>query len=600
MTSPSNFSTEIDVFLALCWKLGTPVAYRAIKCVERSDWLGLLSLKAEPAHYVCAKTYLEDAQVVSFLKKFQGFDLGIDLEKKAMATFWESEHQCFRSNERLSPLLFDRSHYGERVAQLIAEWRKEIRSVLGKCPEPSSLDGKFGPGSTYGNRGNLITLADKLSEDYTATLPAKTFLHSWDMTAWSRYAACSLDTVGDISVATCGEFALYPGEPYAARDFEYVRGNRFTTVNKDALKKRGICVEPSLNVFYQLAYGSYMSDRMKRVYGWDKKIQQEYHKFLARVGSLTGAIATIDLSNASDTVCFNLVKLLLPRDWFDMVCRLRSSHTCIPPSKPGGKSKWVKLEKFSSMGNGFTFELETLIFYTLAKVLCRLEAVGEDRFTPGLAVSVFGDDIVVPKSISRSMLAALAFFGFTPNASKTFVDGPFRESCGGDYFKGRDVRPHFHKEAYEEPHHLIALANGIRRFGRRLDDLGGNGSHRVAWFRCIDALPRQISICRGPESLGDLVIHDDEAHWRSRNPIRVRNSIRYLRVWRPVSNRVIGWEHYRPGVVLAVALYGGSSGLSNSYTKAHDPKDHLRRSGVVPRVNGSYVSGYRFGRVAYS
>lgn len=593
MTSASTFDIEIDVFLALCWKIGTPVAYRAIKCVERRDWLGLLSLKAEPARYKCARTFLEDNQVVSFLKKFRGFDLGIDLDEKAILTFWESERQCFRSNERLSPLLFDLGHYGERVARVILEWRKEIKRVLGKCPDPSTLDGKFGPGSTYGNRGNLITLADKLSEDYTATLPAKTFLHSWDMTAWSRYAACSLDTVGDNPVAMCGDFALYPGEQYAVRDFEYVRGNRFTTVDKDALKKRGICVEPSLNVFYQLAYGTYMSQRMKRIYGWDKSIQQEFHKLLARIGSLTGAIATIDLSNASDTVCRNLVKLLLPRDWYDMVYRLRSSHTFI-------KGRWVRLEKFSSMGNGFTFELETLIFYTLAKVLCKLEAVQEDPFTPGLTVSVFGDDIIVPKSISRSMLAALAFFGFTPNASKTFVDGPFRESCGGDYFKGHDVRPHFHKEAYEEPHHLIALANGIRRFGRRLDDLGGNGSHRVAWFRCIDALPRQISICRGPESLGDLVIHDEEEFWRSRNPIRVRNSIRYLRVWRPVSNRVIGWEHYRPGVVLAVALYGGSSGAPNSYLRAPDPKESLRRSGVVPRVNGSYVSGYRFGRVAYS
>lgn len=593
MTSSSTFNTEIDVFLALCWKIGTPVAYRAIKCVERSDWLGLLSLKAEPAQYPCALTYLGDSQIVSFLKKFKGFDLGIDLEAKAVSTFWESERQCFRSNERLSPLLFDLGHYGERIKQLIVAWRKEIRSVLGKCPQAHSLNGKFGPGSTYGNRGNLITLADKLSEDYTATSPAKAFLHSWDMTAWSRYAACSLDTVGDTSVASINDFALYPGEPYAIRDFEYVRGNRFTTVDKDALRRRGICVEPSLNVFYQLAYGNYMSERMKKFYGWDKMIQQEFHKVLARLGSLTGAIATIDLSNASDTVCINLVKLLLPSDWYDMVCRLRSSHTFI-------KGRWVKLEKFSSMGNGFTFELETLIFFSLAKVICRLETVDEDPFTPGLTVSVFGDDIIVPRSVSRSMLSALAFFGFTPNASKTFVDGPFRESCGGDYFKGHDVRPHYHKEAYEESHHLIALANGIRRFGRRHDGLGGNGAYRVAWFRCIDALPRQISICRGPEQLGDLVIHDEEEFWRTRNPIRVRNSIRYLRVWRPVANRVIDWSHYRPGVVLAVALYGGSSGSSNSYLRAYDPKESLRRSGVVPRINGSYVSGYRFGRVAYS
>ena len=594
MTSyTSTLDIEIECFLALCRKIDTPVAHRAIECVERADWLALLSMRVEPAHYVCAKTYLGDAQIVAFLKKFEGFDLGIDLEEKAIGTFWESESQCFRTNYRLEPLLHDSCHYGERVKQLIVAWRKEIRRVLGKAPNPTSLEGKFGPGSTYGNRGDLITLANKLSEDYTATKQANSFLHSWDQTAWSRYAACGLDSVGDTPVAESHGFALYHDDQHAIRDFTYVRGNRFTTVPKDALRRRGICIEPSLNVFYQLAVGTKISSRMRTVLGWDKSSAKEFHQLLARLGSLTGANATIDLSNASDTVCRVLVRLLLPRDWHDLVDRLRSSHTFI-------KGRWVRLEKFSSMGNGFTFELETLIFFTLARVLQELEPATEDPYTHGVFTSVFGDDIIVPRSTAEAMLSALSFFGFTPNVDKTFIDGPFRESCGGDYFKGHDVRPHYQKEACEEPHNIIALANGIRRFGRRFDDLGGNGSHRTAWFRCIDALPRQISICRGPESLGDLVINDDEAYWCTRNPIRVRNSIRYLRVWRPVANRVIDWSNFRPGVVLAVALYGGSSGAPSSYVSAFDPKDRLRRSGVVPRINGSYVSGYRFGRVAFS
>lgn len=594
MTSSSFLGIERDVFLALCRKVSTPVALQAIKFVEESDWLGLVSMRVEPDDYNCPRAFLRDNQIVSFLRKYPDFDLGIDLEEKAVLTFWESERQCFRTNERLSPLLFDPCHYGERVKQLIAVWRKEIRRVVGKAPHPTSLEGRFGPGSTYDNRGDLITVAHKLSEDYTATRQAKSFLHSWDMTAWSRYAACGLDTVGDTSVAERHGFALYPGEEsFAVRDVKFVQGNRFTTVPKDATKLRGICIEPSLNVFFQLAVGRKLSQRMKRTLGWDKEICQETHKVLARIGSLTGAVATIDLSNASDTVCSNLVKLLLPSDWYDLVDRLRSSHTLV-------KGKWVRLEKFSSMGNGFTFELETLLFYTLVRALQELEPPTEDPFTPGCTTSVFGDDIIVPTSVSRSALAALSFFGFTPNERKTFTSGRFRESCGGDFFDGLDVRPHFQKEICEEPHHIIALANGLRRFGCRDDSLGGNGLYRTAWFRSIDALPRQISICRGPESLGDLVIHDEEHRWLATNPWRVRNSIRYLRVWRPVANRMIDWDNFRPGVVMAVALYGGSSGLSSSYTRAVDPKDHLRRSGVTPRIRGSYVSGYRHGRVALS
>jgi hypothetical protein len=251
---------------------------------------------------------------------------------------------------------------------------------------------------------------------------------------------------------------------------------------------------------------------MKTSLGWDKETQQDYHRNLARLGSLTGAVATLDLSNASDTVSSNLVKLLLPRDWYDLVDRLRSSHTLV-------KGKWVKLEKFSSMGNGYTFELETLIFFTLCETVSEMVTVNEDAYTPGLTISVFGDDIIIPTSISSAATAALNFFGFTLNSSKSFVSGKFRESCGGDFFAGHDVRPHFQKEVCDEPHRLISLANGLRRFGRRHDDLGGNGTYRVAWFRCLDSLPRQISICRGPESLGDLVVQDDEEHWLRRNPI---------------------------------------------------------------------------------
>jgi hypothetical protein len=599
--SNSQFKIECDVFSTLCWSIGTPVAYRALKMLERSDWLGLVSINVRPAHYVCAKTFLGDSQVASFFKKFPGFDLGKDLDSEARKTFFESEAQCYHSNERLNPLLSDSHHFGKGVNVFLKLWRKKIKNVLGRAPLTINLDGKFGPGSTYLNVGDKITLAHKLTDDYSTTQQATAFLQSWDQTAWSRYAACGLDTVGaGTPAASCQGVALYPGDDYhAPRDFTIVRGNRFTTVDKDARKKRGICIEPSLNVFYQLAVGDLISNRMLRRLGWDKRSCQDFHKSLARIGSLTEAISTIDLSNASDTICSVLVKLLLPHDWYCLVDSLRSPFTLID-------NKWVRLEKFSSMGNGFTFELETLIFRTLCDTVCELEPPTEDAYTPGLTVSVFGDDIVVPASVSRSTIASLKFFGFTPNDSKTFVSGRFRESCGGDYFAGHDVRPSHLKEVCDAPEKLMALANSIRRFGVRFDTIcintgtPGIGAYRSSWFRCLDSIPRQIRICRGPESLGDIVIHDDESHWLSRNPVVVRNSIRYLRVWRPVANAVISFDHFRPGVVLAIALYGGSSGAPSSYSSSPNAREILRRSGIVPRVNGSYVSGYRFGRVAYS
>ena len=85
---PSISDTELDVFVTLCEKIGTPLAIEAKRLVLSQDWLGLLSLKAEPAQYSCAKTYLEDTQVVSFLKKYPGFQIpGVDLEAEAISRF---------------------------------------------------------------------------------------------------------------------------------------------------------------------------------------------------------------------------------------------------------------------------------------------------------------------------------------------------------------------------------------------------------------------------------------------------------------------------------------------------------------------------------
>ena len=437
------------------------------------------------------------------------------------------------------------------------------------------------------------------------------FLPSWESTPWGYHASERRGHTADDFVGPVQEHSsMYEHDGYAARDFEIVRGNRFTTVFKDAKKDRGICVEPSLNVAYQLAIGTEISRRMKRSYlRWDKRYCADMHKLLARLGSLTRAIATIDLKMASDTICRVLVELLLPNDWYRLVADTRSSHTLI-------EGRWVKLEKFSSMGNGYTFELETLLFFTLAKAVEEIEGVREDAFTPGLTTSVFGDDIIVPMSVSNQVISCLAFFGFTPNKSKTFVTGRFRESCGGDYLNGFDVRPHYQKEELNEPRQLISLANGLSRLGGRFRHLGNDRFHRRPWFKCLDALPRNIRQIRGPAELGDLVIADE--NWLSYNDVRVRGGIRYVRVWRPVKHRETPWCHFRPGVQHAVALWDRREATTDLYARydkwaavkhpvalraialesGHVPQ--ATPNGVPTRINGSYVSGYKVGRVAWS
>lgn len=585
--------TILESFSALCWTVATPVAYKALLWAERGEWSRLISIEINPTAYHCSQTYFGDCQVAAFFKKYRDFDLDFDRSAVAKQSFWEAERECYATNERLSPLLEDPAYYGPDVKRFILTWKRIVRRCLGPVPALAFLaGGAFGPGSTFANVGNQILIADKLDSCYTVTERARPYLKYLEDTAWVRHASRNqyVSEVGfrQNSIMRC----VSKDAGFAERFFEGVRGNRFTTVEKTAKTNRGICIEASANVFMQLACGKFLSNRLNRYFGWDKRSCQDFHKILARIGSLTGAVATIDLSKASDTVATNLVRLVLPPAWFRLLDDLRSHYTSVD-------GRWVRLEKFSSMGNGFTFELETLIFRTLIATIEELEGPVKDPYCPGVCYSVFGDDIIVPTERSSTTVASLSFFGFTTNKSKTFLRGPFRESCGGDYHLGKDVRPHYVRKDIELPSELIALANGLRRYRTRASALGVPMENTVKpWRVVLNSLPRAIASCRGPEVLGDLVIHDDEATW-SRG-VRVRNSVRYLRVWRPVPNRLVGWDHYRPGVQMACALYGVPSGTSPNLLWDGDLSESYRRAGVVPRVNGSYVSGYRFGRVPYS
>lgn len=565
---PSGLDRRVrSAFVALCDEVATPFAYRASLMLEENDWVGLTSLEVDPRRYTCVATYAGEAQVASFFRKCAGFNTGRDLEGDAIKSFYANEAGCFWTNERLGKLIYDPRAYGERLFGFIQRVRKEIKTILGRAPSVSQLEGRHGPGATFADRAPLTTVPDKMSTNPTLTPGARIVVDAFCQTAWYRHA-CALESSSD----------------FAFRVLRLSKGNRFTTVAKDSRKRRGICIEPSVNIFYQLALGRWMRRRLKAIRGLDLDIAAEDHRVLAQLGSEHGFNATIDLSNASDTVCKALVKLLLPSDWYSVLAALRSPSTFID-------GKWVRLEKFSSMGNGYTFELETILFFAIARI-CSLRPTVYDDVRD--RVSVFGDDIIVPNYAAHDVVAALKFFGFTPNKDKTFLEGPFRESCGGDYFQGKAVRPHFLKELPSEPQHFIALANGLRRArGFRPD------AYRVPWLRVLEAIPKCARDCNGPEQLGDLVIHNDEARWQ----VRTRNSIRYIRVWRPVRRGNVGWSHFRPGVVFASALYGVGDGAR--YLVGPDGKRRPAGEGVLGRASrvdreDPTITGYKPGWVPYS
>jgi hypothetical protein len=359
----------------------------------------------------------------------------------------------------------------------------------------------------------------------------------------------------------------------AGGDYQVVDGNRFTTVLKSSETDRGICIEPSINLFYQKAIGSVLKKLLKKS-GLDLISGQDKNGIMAWWASLTGQYSTIDLSSASDTVCKLLIRLLLPIEWFTLLDNLRSPCTEID-------GKRVKLEKFSSMGNGFTFELETLCFAAICGALRKLKGLPTGF---GTSVFVYGDDIIVPTNESVDVLSALRFFGFTPNPRKTFVSGPFRESCGHDYFGGYETNVFRLEDLIVGPESWFSIANGLRRCYRR-----ANGSWLIksnTWRYALSQIPAQLRNCRGPSRLGDIVIHDEPSTWRVRQgtlslrsykpkerdlrfgppkPVKVKDvrlvldkfenpGTAWVRAYTPVSTPV-KWGHWPEGVQLVTRTF---------------------------------------------
>lgn len=220
--------------------------------------------------------------------------------------------------------------------------------------------------------------------------------------------------------------------------------NRVEVVPKNWKTHRTIACEPDGSLPFQLAFDDYAKERL-RLNGVDLS-DQFRNQDLARIGSIDGSFATIDISCASDTVALNAVHGLFPIDWAQYLSAFRSSHY-------KGKFGLGSYAKFSSMGNGSTFAIETLIFASACY------AVGSRKF------SVYGDDIVIETELVKDLLRFLRFLGFRVNSDKSYFDGPYRESCGTYWFSGQSVTPFFLRGGISGKPDICHVVNGLARIG---------------------------------------------------------------------------------------------------------------------------------------
>ena len=254
-----------------------------------------------------------------------------------------------------------------------------------------------------------------------------------------------------------------------------VQGSRLSFVPKSSEISRTICTEPVLNMLFQKGIANCLERRLSTFLGIDLSTQPDKNRRLCRLGSVTGKFGTIDLSSASDSMSNTLVREFFPPSvvrWFE---RTRSPVTTLP----GGEV--LDLHMVSSMGNAFTFPLQTLFFSALVYGAYRTlslpfirpsdrprTVLGYDRPKPDQDgnFAVFGDDIIVLSEAYGLVSRLLAITGFKVNVDKSFNTGLFRESCGLDYYQGHNVRGVYIKKLVNAGDFYSAI-NRLNRWSAR-------------------------------------------------------------------------------------------------------------------------------------
>jgi hypothetical protein len=166
---------------------------------------------------------------------------------------------------------------------------------------------------------------------------------------------------------------------------------------------------------------------------------QDPNRDLARKGSLSGDLATLDLSEASDRVSNQHVRAMMG-DYphlLRVVDATRSRKADVPDQGI------IRLAKFASMGSALCFPIEAMVSLTVIFLGIERESstlLSRERCESFAdKVRVFGDDLIVPVDYVLSVVDELHAFGHVVNVDKSYWTGRFRESCGREYFEGQDV-----------------------------------------------------------------------------------------------------------------------------------------------------------------
>lgn len=483
--------------------------------------------KPDPNQYSLPFEFFKDSQAYAIIGKNELFCNEEILLPELIEGFFAQEQLNHSTNLKFSKLRFD---------PLLDQVRNNVLKIIGKAPPVSKLYGeyhlvdeiRFGPGSSYFAHGSLVNPMDKIRN-------------------------------GKVSLTTGCEplWTSYTGKtPFANKEVLRVESDFFDFVPKNFKSLRTISIGNDGNTLVQLSLGKALRHRLSRFYDLNK--QQLLHKSVVEKASICRSHATVDISNASNSVCKQVVKALLPPIWYDLLNKARHHKTQI--------GNYVHdLELFSSMGNGFTFELETIIFLAIAMTLPNHKILTSNDGD----ISVYGDDIICRDEDYDLLVSRLEHFGFKVNSSKSFSGQSwFRESCGADFFAGVDVTPIYLRGRVDvcNLQTLYVLPNKIRQISLAIfGDIPQNTRFARAYAIAIRCIPKQYRIT-GIDLSSEELNHVETPHgWLHTTFSRDKHKqVIYQRCFVPTPvrkklYRSDGSQNFTDDDILTYALHGNPS-----------------------------------------
>lgn len=218
---------------------------------------------------------------------------------------------------------------------------------------------------------------------------------------------------------------------------------RIVFVPKTQTAPRVIAIEPSHVQYMQQALKDFTYPVLE-THRLTKRsirfVRQDVNQRLAYSSSIDKRLATLDLKDASDRVHLSLVQRIFKTSGIlELLEDSRSLHATLPDGRN------VILSKFASMGSAMCFPVEACVFYTLIQSAFhhRDGRIPSSRSIAeySRSIDIYGDDIIVPVEYTDTVVSYLESYCLKVNVSKSFRFGNFRESCGGDFYKGVAVNP---------------------------------------------------------------------------------------------------------------------------------------------------------------